>query len=353
MKRNGYALGIWIAISPLAVACTGDVLPQQSSDSLNGEGQNGFRAVMAKDVGIEQALGLVIQLRAERAALRLQYPDHQSVLEVTTNEISDVRVVFAKEKERLTQIASLFNSDDVLEAPVKAAIDADLSLIETGIGPHAVWIDFTHGVDPHSPLIARFEMFDLVHDDASKLGTTVSALTDYTGDAYYDPAGGTSTVSASGTLQKFWLDPQAKVALSLPKDGLEMDTVIYPKSAATCGSSGVSSNMPNFYKDTEAFDWANTSSSRDCAVGTTNAAALQTWTLYWTWHPFATFATASNPQITVQYQPAKWCSWVFSSSGCESNRPWCMCSRSDLPIEFLIRYNYNEGPGVEKSWIKN
>jgi hypothetical protein len=353
MKRNSYAFGIWIAINLLAASCTMDAQSQEPPDTLNSDGQNAFRAVMVEDVGVEQALGLVIQLRTERATLRLQYPDHQSVVDITRNDIADARAVFAKEKERLTQISSHFSADDAMEAPVKAALDRDLTLINSGAGPHAAWIDFTDGIDPHSPLIARFETIGLTHDDASGLGTTVSALTDYTGDAYYVPAGGTSTVSASGTLQKFWLDPQAKAALSLPQDGLEMDTVISPKSAVTCGSSGVSSNMPNFYMDTEAFDWATSSTSRDCAVGTTNAAALQTWTLYWTWHPFASFATASNPQITVQYQPNKWCWWVTSSSQCESNRPWCMCSRNDLPIEFLIRYNYNEGPGVEKTWVKN
>jgi hypothetical protein len=339
--------------SLLPASCATEAQIQESRDVLHGDGQRFFRAVLGKDVSVRQALDLVGQLRADRTILRLQYPDHETVISVTNDETEDVSAVFAREKGRLAQIAANFSSDNPMEAPVKAALESDLVLIDSGIGPRARWIEFGDGLVSKSPLISRFEAFDLTRADHINPRSTVSALTDYTGDAYYDPAGGTSTVSASGTLQKFWLDPQAKVALSLPQDGLEMDTVISPKSAATCGSSGVSSNMPNFYMDTEAFDWATSSGSRDCAVGTTNAASLQTWTLYWTWHPFASLATASNPQITIQYQPAKWCWWVTSSSQCESNRPWCMCSRDDLPIEFLIRYNYHEGPGIEKSWVKN
>jgi hypothetical protein len=235
-----------------------------------------------------------------------------------------------------------------MEGVVHAQLTEDLALLRNNEGFHVLWLE-TDLEEFESEFVLSVESSDTpaVPDVAS----VAQPLTDWTGDAYYVPAGGTSTVSTSGTLQKFWLDPASKVALSGTQDGLEIDTNITPRSAATCGSSGVSSNMPGFYMDTEAFDVFG--SARVCSVGTVNAGSLQVGTLYWTWHPFASLNTGANPKFDILYQPSKWCSWVGSSATCNGNKPWCMCSRSDLPIEWLISYNYNEAPNVEKSWIKN
>lgn len=243
-----------------------------------------------------------------------------------------------------------------MEAVVKAQLKEDLALLES-VGPNVRSVEFKTSINLKSALVAKLETVNrpiVVHNDSHGVGTAVSALTDFGGDPYYTPAGGTSTISTSGTLQKFWLDASSKNALNTWSDGLEMDTLVLPRQNATCGND-VSSNMPDWYKDTEAFDDFFYATARTCSVGTNSAAKLQVGTLYWTWHSFGSILVDGVLHFQVNYQPSNWCWWNGFSipAQCLATGAWCMCSRSDMPIEPLINYTYSEGAGAEEHWIKN
>lgn len=346
------AIFVLLACLGMFPACASESITPDQPEMLVGKEQTGFRAVLAENVGVEQALSLVGQLQSKNASLRLHYQDHEAAVAVAEGDT--LSVVLAKEKERLTFISAQFHVDIPMEVAVKAEIEADLASLES-TGPSVKSVEFKTGVNPKSSVIAKFETVSrpiVVHNDNPGLGTAVSALTDWTGDTWYDPAYGTSTISTSGTFQKFWLDTSSKNALNWVSDGLEIDTLVFPRQNATCGND-VGSNMPDWYKDTEAFDDFNYATARTCAVGTISAAKLQVGQLYWTWHSFGSVLVDGVLNFRVDYQPSRWCAYVYDTNMCRGYGAWCMCSRNDLPIEWLISYTYSEGAGVEEHWIKN
>ncbi|MFA5853888.1 MAG: hypothetical protein WC866_02250 [Patescibacteria group bacterium] len=286
---------------------------------------------------------------ADSFTVRVVYSGHES--QVTVPGAESLEVVVQSEIDRLEFLSRQFSPDDSMEAPVHQQFLNDLQAIRESGALQVRWVQY-HGYPIEGSVLMnnRAPLQDVSTED--ELGSVSQALvTDWTQDAWWTPAGGTSTIYTSGTLQKFWLDSSSKSIINNYSSGLEMDTVVQGGSSnATCSTNGVSSNMPGYYADTEFLDGGG---NTNCSVGTVNSSQLQTWTLYWTWHPFGSFNTSANPYITVMYQPKSWCWWVVSTSQCEDNKPWCMCNMSQYTTEWLISYNYNDRPGQETSWTKN
>lgn len=332
-----------LLVATMIFACGTEVPPQPE------EVLQKTRISLIDRTGLADATAMLREQGLLQAKVRLHYVSHETEIEVGLTQGGAAEQIRRAEKDRLAFLLSNFNANDPHEALVHQHLMQDMSDLEARISPQVRWAEVEGHYDMENALIA-----DVVHISRSKLQVKESAhlsflITDWTGDAWYVPAGGTSTVGTSGTLQKFWLDSNAKNALNQVQDGLEIDTLIKERAHATCGSS-VSSNLPDYYSDTEFMDGPD---FRNCTVGTITANALYASTLYWTWYPFASFNSSANPRIDIQYQPSKWCWWITGKGDCAIDPAWCMCSRNDLPIEWLIRYNYNEAPSVETSWVKN
>lgn len=286
--------------------------------------------------------------------VRIFYPDHESEVEIgglsadeTANE------VLFKEEELLSFLVTQFDSSDRRESRVHNNLAADLDGLREASGLEVRWVTMRGEYMIEDESIDTVFSIRLPFVETEQLTASGKSITDYTGDASYTPAGGTSTVYTSGTLQKFWMDEDSADAFVAVSDGLEMDTVISSRSYAKCGSS-TSSNMPDYYKDTEAFDWWGSSSAyRNCSIGTLSADELVEDDLYWTWHSFSSFSSSKNPRILINFQPTTWGSAVLSETMCAVLGAWCMYSRSDMPTESMIIYNYNDAPSVEEEWVKD
>jgi len=311
------------------------------------------RLILVDDVSVEQTLEILSYAPAKIAEVRLRYPDHETIWGFDPANPDAIDDFYSEEEKQLSFLLSNFDPNDPLEAEVYDQLFSDLENLGNPGVPMVRWIEVSGRLEIDSPLLSEVQYVEVPHDilEQRDIGRSHEAITDWTRDAYYVPVGGTSKISASGTFQKILLDDKARAALSGTRDGLEIDTLIKGKSNATCAMFGVSSNLPNFYRDTEIFD---TSDYRNCAVGTGFARKLTTWTWYWTWHPFSYFNTKQNPLIRVQYQPSRWCWWEPTLDiACIADGALCTCSRTDMPIEDLIMYNYNEAPGRELYWWRN
>ena len=286
--------------------------------------------------------------------VRVIYPDHESEVEIgglsadeATNE------VLTTEEDLLGFLVTQFNPNDRLEGRVYDNLTADLGDLRTNGTLEVHWVTMNGEFVVEGENIDSITYTELPPVKDERPTASNERITDYTSDASYVPAGGTSTVYTSGTLQKFWMDANSANSFNASNDGLEIDTVISSRSYATCGSS-VSSNMPDYYKDTEAFDWFGSSGAyRNCSVGTLSADALAEGTLYWTWHTFSAFSSAMNPRILINFQPVRWGTAVVNEGMCFTLGAWCMYGRTDMPTESLIVYYYNDAPGIETSWTKN
>lgn len=205
-------------------------------------------------------------------------------------------------------------------------------------------------------------------------------------DAKYVPLKGSSTVWKSGSLQKFWIDPTAARWFDINGGGVEIKTIIAPKSFATCGKAW-NTNMAYkavkpgkdvtgkhlgkyAYRDTEDHDWATNRTHRVCGVGHLKAKNLMTSgnlrrkdkekrDFYWTWHSFKGFKAWANPQITIQWTPTSknnLCTWKYAKKKCKKDRGWCKCDRrtdkygGKLGAEYLIQYRYKDFAGKEVHW---
>lgn len=263
---------------------------------------------------------------------------------------------FTSEKEKLEFLLKNFDPDNKMEAPAHKELTDTLQELKSkgtlDIIRAIAQNDILANLKNHS-LIALYRVTDNLAIDKRQengVGKTTQAITDWTNDAAYMPVAGTSSIWTSGTLQKFWFDSASLSYYTDVEDGFEVDTSITPGySYSQCGS-GWGSNLPHPYRDTEAFD---PESPRTCSVGSTRANLLIPNHLYWTWRSFSYFNTAIYLKIDVKFQPSKWCWWVPDQNDCELNRPWCMCRRNDMPIEWAVSYYYEEAPGQEVSWTRN
>ncbi|MBD3311151.1 MAG: hypothetical protein GF349_01475 [Candidatus Magasanikbacteria bacterium] len=277
------------------------------------------------------------------------------------------------EEDQLNFLITNFDPEDELEAPVYAELNRDLNdlrefqdlpvssiMIEEGFfNQELKKHDLVMSVSFHEEKPVAIQA--IAGHDNGQYVVGQQAITDYRySDRNYMPVGGTSTIWTTGSLQKFWFDDSSLRYLNGHQDGIEIDTLIYPRYSARCGSSGWGSNLPWKYKDSEAFDWY-TGSARNCSVGSISANQLRPWRLYWTWHPFSYFNTRYTPFVKIQFQPSKWCDWIDSTEECIQGNvygmlrglAWCMCSRDDLPIRNLLSYYYFEAPGREVRWQRN
>lgn len=252
--------------------------------------------------------------------------------------------ILNQEIEFIKFISNQFDTEDELESVVYNELMETLLEIEQN--SHVT-------VQSIKIKTADFQKFDIIpsliqdiqiHDSIQNIGDTLNtrrdAITDFTDDRAYVPDGGSSTIWTSGSLQKFWFTSSQLSHYSSWRRGLEIDTLIIPRSRAGCGNN-TSTNMPVSYKDTEAFDDGN---ARICTVGTSSANRLRPNRLYWTWHSFSSFEQGLNPTIQVLFQPTKRM-WI--------GQAWAMFSDSHMPIQWLLQYNYNEAPGREVSWNHN
>ena len=282
------------------------------------------------------------------SSIRITYSDHESEVDVggaTPEETADA--VVEAERSRLAFLLDQFNADDPREANVYFALVDDGDLLENKGTVQASRLT-AHGVMAFdgADIIKSVDAVEIFQEEETASASS-KTVNDYTSAASYVPEGGTSSIYTSGTLQKFWMDEDSADAFNSSEDGVEIDTLIKSRSYAECGSS-TSSNLPDYYKDTEFGDG---SSYRNCSIGTVSADELMEGERYWTWYSFKSFQTSKDPTIYVQFQPSKWCWWVGSCSS--STGAWCMCSRSDMPIEWLITYKYSDAPSVETPWEKN
>lgn len=313
------------------------------------------RLVMVGNVSVEQAVEILEGVPAEVAEVRLRYPDHETIWGFDPADQDAINDFYDEEEEQLSFLLSNFDPNDPMEAEVYDQLFSDLENLGNPGVPTVRWVELDGRIEVSSPLFAEVQYVEAssINTSSEDMGRLHEAITDRTADPYYTPAGGTSTIFTTGTLQKFWLDERARDALRSAQDGLEINTLIYDRSDASCAWFGVRSSLPDYYRDTEDLDSFSSPEVRNCAVGSVTVNALEAWRLYWTWHPFGSFNARRNPFIVVQYQPSRWCSWIFTKFQCNRDRPYCMCSRGDMPIRSLISYNYNEAPGREVSWIKN
>ncbi len=287
----------------------------------------------------------------QQMTVRISYPDHESEVEIDSMTADEaIKHVISAEDELLSFLVTQFDPNDDLEAPVFNELTADLRRLRTNDSLEVRKVTLNGHCSVEGDIIDYIEVVYIAPDISFSPPTGYNAsITDWSGDPSYTPAGGTSSIYTSGTLQKFWMDSDSANSFTTVSDGLEIDTLIYPRWSAYCGSA--TSNMPLWYKDTEAFDFV--SEWRTCSVGTIDAYSLAQWKLYWTWHSFYYFANASSPYIQINFQPTTWGTYVNSRALCKYYGNWCMYSRSDMPTRHLTAYYYNDAPGTEVSWTKN
>lgn len=307
-------------------------------------------------ITIHEALGLFEKEDPlPSSSIRIVYDDHESEIDVvgaTPEETADT--VIETELDRLSFLVTQFNAEKSRESDIYFALLDDHDFVKNEDTLLVSRLNVEGAVIiKNSDIVESVEVLTRFVQENGDTSASPKSIKDWTGDAGYVPEGGTSSIYTSGTLQKFWMDEESADYFNAASDGIEIDTLVDPRSASKCGSSA-SSNMPNAYKDTEAFDWYGSSSKyRNCSVGTMTADELVEDTLYWTWHTFKNFSSSSNPKLHVMFQPSTWGGYVISESDCLSWGAWCMFSRSDMPSEYLVSYNYNDAPGVETSWVKN
>lgn len=343
-------------------ACSAQTDTNQATDeaSPDGDGQTTrTHADLEQGVTLRDVANQLADEGITSFTARIAYTEHETYLQVD-EALGGIEQALAAERARLVFLRDQFSESDSLEAPVKERFSLDIEAIDATVDLSVLWVEYAgEQVDLGELAVQQTAVetpdLEAATPNPDGIGTVKQAVvTDYGGDAWWIPAGGTSTIYTTGTLQKFWLDASALSLVDDSDSGLEIDTVIWGASNATCSTSGVSSNMPGYYADTEALDEGN----RNCSVGTVASNQLQTWTLYWTWHPFGSFNAGANPFIAIMYQAKDWCPWVTNHAACYANRPWCMCAidypnQNPYPTEWLISYNYYDRPGQETSWTKN
>lgn len=357
-KKENVVRGIWnfVILACSLLLLFGCSAGTDGKDDDPGGGR--IHADLVQGVTLQEVSDVLAGENVTVFTARVVYTEHEAYVQVDESQ-GGVEKVLVDERARLAFLRDQFSENDMFEAPIKERFTSDIDALDASSDLLVRWVEYDgvqvdlEGLADQQSLIEEPE--DPSPPNSSGVGKAQQAIvTDYTGDAWWVPAGGTSTIYTTGTLQKFWLDSSALSLVDDPDSGLEIDTVIWGESNATCSTSGVSSNMPGYYADTEALDEGN----RNCSVGTVSASQLQTWTLYWTWHPFGSFNAGANPFIAVMYQAKDWCPWVSTTVACYANKPWCMCSigfpyQNPYPTEWLISYNYNDRPGQETSWTKN
>jgi hypothetical protein len=308
-------------------------------------------AELVNGVTLNEIAGDLESRGVKQFVARLVYSGHETQVLVSSG-VSELKEVIAAERARLVFLRDQFSLQNEQEVRIHQQFDEDISVLDHAGIVHVSWVEYPgRQVELGDRVVSQYVMKkpDQTKNPNVSMGVINQPITDYTGDQVFTPNGGTSTIYTSGTLQKFWLDQDAIDAIDFYEDGLEIDTIIKPKTAATCNTSGVSSNLPSYYADTE---FSDSPSSRNCSVGSISGMSLEPWTLYWTWHPFSSFSTSAH--IDVQYQPKSWCWWITGFPQCENNKPWCMCEHNIYDeTSWLISYYYSEAPGVEVTWYKN
>ncbi len=330
-------LCLTVAVALAVLGCSGPA-PMDDADSRTDSGELVVRfgeGVTLQEVAHFAAFG------RERSSVRcsVRYRSHRV----------DVNLNLDEEVARLEGLRGRFSKQIEIEDTIRRQIDGDLANLRNGTGPLVDWC-----LVPSKSLLDledRFELSVIAYDTAQELDDTrmyQSALSDYSDDPVYVPLGGTSTIYAEGSLQKFWLDRSADQVFTEAEDGLEIAVV--PVSDVDCAMSGFASNLPDNYAGDWSFDFGY---AKSCRVGTINAQALRPNVLYWTWHPFRSFLTAHDPEFTIMYRPMKRCLWIQTNVECSIFPYWCMCRRDDLPPQPLVGYHWSEAPGHEVPWWRN
>lgn len=333
-------------------------------DDAATDGQRAAPQVSEQDLVVEYKVDLVPGTHLSEAlahtdtqparSITISWADHERSWDVGEGTTADD--ILDEERELLGYLITQFDADDVMEGPVHAALSDDLARLDDADDAPVSSMVFRDQAPPLalldsglvSEVVRRELAIDEELEDHADLDAAAASITDYTGDGPTTPAGGTSTIGKSGTLQKFWLDSEAKSSMSAFEDGLEVETWSKKKAWVKCTSDGASTNMPYWYYDTEFMD---SSGYRNCAIGTLDSEHLSTWKLYWTWIPFSTYKKAENPTHVVAFQKMSWCPWIGSWSACSAAPAgWCMCADS---TEWAVSYRYTDASGGEVGWDKD
>lgn len=335
-----FAVIVALAVGCVMVGCEGSDGERSSDQPAH------YKVSLPPGSTLADAVLLLQPSGADEFKARVVYSGHESQVVVPT-DLGGTEGVVRAERDRLRFLSEQFSPNNALESVVRDQFERDIVNLDASGTVTVSWVEYV-GLSIKGSILAS-EVASRSELTSKEVGVVKQAITDWPNDQSFTPAGGTSTVYTTGTLQKFWLDAASAGTIDYVEDGLEIDTVIKPKSAATCNTAGVSSNLPNYYADTEFLD---SPSSRNCSVGTVSGISLQIGVLYWTWHPFSSFSTSAH--VDVQYQAKSWCFWISTFQQCNNDRPVCMCEHSMYPeTSWLVSYNYSEAPGIETSWIKN
>lgn len=299
--------------------------------------------------------------------VRVEFESHSGDFTVEGGTSSDVEgALRVAAISRLKTIATAFDPEDPREAPIFIALMNDIRSLEggdeillskaTSLDPAAAF-----GPSTRSDYLTRTVEKPKEVAGRAREGSSAQAkaITEYGCDygeewcdAAYMPVAGTSTIfmadtaSNTGTLQKFWFDASALEWYADIEDGIEIDTYLWPRSDFKCASGDANSNMPYWYRDTEACDKGGELDPRICGMGSNAASELEPDHLYWTWSGVDK-VTEHNPYVRVVFQPSKWFPYVLDRYDCSDLGPWCMTSRSDMPIQWVVEYAYSDAPDPE------
>ncbi|PJA89525.1 MAG: hypothetical protein CO137_03815 [Candidatus Magasanikbacteria bacterium CG_4_9_14_3_um_filter_32_9] len=299
-----------------------------------------------------------------------------------------------KNIKRFEFLLGNFDPYDSLEGRVHAELLSLLSELENTQDMNITKVEIkepllfiTEKLKIYSSIMSVYEKEtpDIIREETQQIPETTSfirtseqALIDWTDDAGHVPVAGTSTFYSDGILHKFWFDSSSKSYYSSTftlawlnfnkAPAFEIDTMFTSyqsgNGVVSCGNDSTNQigNLPNPYVDTELFD-GNT--WRVCTVGTQNTSNLQTWYLYWTWRSLDNLKINEYPYMRLNLQPGEMCTWCNTLTYYESPAN-CTCGigaygsisnpnniDGDHWWQWIIEYYYMEGPGVEKSWIRN
>jgi hypothetical protein len=134
--------------------------------------------------------------------VRVLYPDHESEVEIgglsadeTTNE------VLATEGDLLDLLISQFDPNDRREGRIFDELTADLGDLRTNGTLEARRVVMNSEVTIEDGIVDSVVYAEIPSVEDKQPTVSYESVIDYTGDTTYAPAGGTSTVYTSGSLQ--------------------------------------------------------------------------------------------------------------------------------------------------------
>ncbi len=399
MQRIIFLLGIFL----FSLACGGSGGGSGAQQSVQKT-----RVEFVAGTTLHDALGAIAQEgQSPDAVVNVTWDEFSTNIPVSAGNLEDQKEeLIAAERDQLEFLLSQFNPEDPMEAEVYEDLSDAANFLEANNDLTVESIEADSDVVPISiqenTLVASVSSFedvvleeetddessDTEVEDDTDQGKTQSVTIgqeycsynsnypkacDVTGDGVTVPAGGTSTIWPTGTLQKFWLTEKAAKWFDKHGGGVELKTVINPRSVIYCGDVW-NTNMAkeknvgdtddpikgkNVYRDTEAHDWFTDPDHRVCSIGHLKAKNLKPNKLYWTWRSFdwAFAVELKNPQITIEWAPTDQvglCLARYAVNKCEDGDiAWCACTRDDMPTELLLQYKYRDYAGQEVPWTKN